>query len=457
MPITDLFNQEIPEGLNDLAANFNKSFPSSYDFAKTFVQTSVSAAGGGNGVTALDDPTYLGFNIRFDIKSPLFEGALEGNPGIPAENGDLENKSDGIPSHPGGQSAVGYLNKVGEETRATYLKAFCQGLREVQQKRPYYFQTIEGLQEAFNKTVNMTPYGGSAEGEGITVGLLEAIDLKMSALFNLYKAACYNVKYRRTILPVNLMYFTCYVDVVEVRKFRSVKSALDAAVQNALAKARNTNNPNDELSKFVNENASRITLKFDECLWDVTASGQVFADVTNAQGSGSMATSSMKWSYGAVEIQSQFAGYDSALVDSANTQPKTFGDLAKSVGKKLLDKQIAGATNLVQRKALSFLQGLKLGNVYGFLNNALNVINNPQGLLSTLQGAAAQEATAPGFQDNIGANVYDGELPPGGSTQTLTSSNIMPEGNDRLPLTQENIFGQAPSGPPSLDRTNIFE
>ena len=193
MPITDLANQQIPEELADLAANFNKSFPNSYDFAKTFVQTPSSAVGGGNGVTSLDDPTYLGFNIRFDIKSPLFEGALEGSPSIPpGENPDELNQGGAheLGSHPAGESAVGYLNKVGETTRATYLKAFCQGLREIQTTRPYYFQTIEGLQEAFNKTVSMTPYGGAADGEGITVGLLEAIDLKMSALFNLYKAAC---------------------------------------------------------------------------------------------------------------------------------------------------------------------------------------------------------------------------------------------------------------------------
>jgi hypothetical protein len=271
----------------------------------------------------------------------------------------------------------------------------------------------------------------------------------MSALFNLYKSACYDVKYRRTLLPINLMYFTCYVDVVEIRKFKSVRNFINAL---------NPLSPDPELSKFVNDNASKITLRFDECLWDVTASGQVFANVTNIQGEpGNFATSSMKWSYGAVEIQSQFAGYDSALIDSAPKQPKTFGDLAKAAGKKLLDKQVAGLENFVQRKALSFVQGLKLGNVYGFINNALNVINNPQGLLGTLQGAAAQEATTPGFQDNIDSNVYEGELPPGGSTQTLESTNIMPEGGDRPPITQTNIFGTAPSGPAPLEPSNIFE
>jgi hypothetical protein len=165
----------------------------------------------------------------------------------------------------------------------------------------------------------------------------------------------------------------------------------------------------------------------------------------------------MKWSYGRVEIESQFAGYDSALIDSAPKQPKTYGDLAKAAGKKMLDKAIQGAENLVQRKALSFVQGLKFGNVYGLRNQFLNTIKNPQGLLSTLQGAIAQEETTPGFVDPLGANIFDGEIAAGGSTQKLQTSNIMPPGDDAQPLTQSNIFGVGPSGPSSFESTNVFD
>ena len=451
MPLTELFNQVPSDEVTGLLGNLQKSFPNSYDMAKTFVQTSSSAAGGGNGVTSLDDPTYLGFNIYFDRMSPLFEGALEGSPAIPASDDPFALEGGGageVGSHPSGESAVGYLNNLGEVTRATYLKAFCQGLKEIESKRSYYFQTIEGLQEAFSKTVNMTPYGGSADGEGITVGLLEAIDLKMSALFNLYKAACYDVKYRRNLIPVNLMYFTVRVEVVEIRKFKQVRNFINAL---------NPLSPEPELSKFVNENFSKITFRFDECEWDASASGQVFANVTNVQDSGNVAISSMKWSYGRVEIESQFAGYDSALVDTAPKQPKTYGDLAKGAGKKLLDKAIQGAENLVQRKALSFVQGLKFGNVYGLGNQILNTIKNPQGLLSALQGALVQEETTPGFTNQIGTNVFEGEIAPGGSTQTLERSNIMPSGDESLPLTQTNIFGAAPSGPAPLEPNNLFD
>jgi len=449
-----IWNQEPPEALANLVGNFQKSFPNSYDYAKTFVQTASSAAGGGNGVTSLDDPTYLGFNIRFDIMSPLFAGALEGNPAIPLSQDPTSftgGGADELGSHPSGESAVGYLNKVGETNRATYLTAFAQGLREIQQTRPYYFQTIEGLQEAWNKTVTMTPYNGSGDGEGITVGLLEAIDLKMSALFSLYKAACYDVKYRRTILPINLMYFNCYVDVVEIRKFRSTGNLIRNFIN-----SQNPNSPENELNKFVNENASMMTFKFEECLWDLNATGQVFANVAN-DGSNSLTTSSMKWQYGKVEIESQFAGYDSALKDTANLKPKTYGDLAKAAGKKFLDKQLTGATNLIQRKAAAFAQGLKFGNAFGLRNDIINAVQNPQGLLSTLQGAAAQELTTPGFDPSIAKvseNIF-GEGPP--EESSLQSSNLFPEEPAEKEFNSSNAFGPAPSGPPPLESQNLFE
>tara|TARA_Y100000389_G_scaffold95890_1_gene92532 strand:+ start:4115 stop:5458 length:1344 start_codon:yes stop_codon:yes gene_type:complete len=442
-----IWNQEIPEDVTNLAANFQKSFPNSYDFAKTFVQTPSSVAGGGNGVTSLDDPTYLGFNLLFDRSSALFNGALVGSPSIPAPqdpNDFSGGDSNSMLTEYNG-SAVGYLNRQGETTLATYLKAFCQGLKEIESKRPYYFQTIEGLQEAWNKTVNMTPYGGSAEGEGIQIGMLEAIDLKMSALFNLYKLACYDNKYRRNRIPVNLMYFNVDIQIVEIRKFKRVRNWISSL---------NPNSPNKEMDKFVNENASMITLRFTDCLWDPTVSGTTFANVSN-DGSNSMATAAMKWSYAKVEVLSQFSGYDSSLKDTAET--KTLGDLAKGMGKKFLDKQMVGVENLVQRKVFGALQNLKFGNAFGLRNDIINTIQNPQGLVSSLQGALVQEETTPGLSSNISDNIFGDEASTvGGSGQTLETSNNFGDSPEQTPFNGGTLFSPQPSGPP-LNSTNIFE
>ena len=463
MPTLELYNPLDPQGvpenyLNaDRLGNITGQFPSKYDFAKTFVSPATTAAGGGNGVTTLDDPTYLGFNIRFDIMSPLFAGALEGNPGQPSGQNDDgvigEPEAHNTPhAHPNGESAVGYLEKVGEPTRAGYLKAFCQGIREIETKRPYYFQTIEGIEEAYNKTVTMTPYGGAADGEGITIGLLEAIDLKMTALFQLYKAAVYDVKYRRCILPINLMYFNVYVDVLEIRKFHSVRKATTAA---------NPNSPENDLTKFVNENTSVVTFKFEECKWDPTVSGTVFANVTNAGGN-AFATSSMKWMYGRVEMESQFSGYDSALKDGKQLQSKAIDNkidlknkqIDKNIFSKaniqskidgITDNAVKGFNNFVERTVNSFTQGAFLGNVFGLRNDVINTIQNPQALVNSLNGAAIQSfagQSAQGINQSIDENIFSGLVPPAGGDDLGSSTNI---------------FGPGPSGPGVFDGGNIFQ
>jgi hypothetical protein len=240
MPVNEPYNPFNDPSLNPLARRPN-------DIIKRFVDTASNISFRGNGVTSLDDPTYLGFSLRFDISSPLFNGAAIGSPGRPPTETPLLDSATNILSGiglappinesgpigeignqiPGGESAVGYLKTLGENTRASYLTSFVQGLREVNEFRPYYWQTIGGLTEAWNKSLNVKdPFQGSADEEGITIGCLEAIDLKISALFNLYKEAVYDNRYKRMVLPQNLMNFRVYIDVFEIRKFKIVFGCL---------------------------------------------------------------------------------------------------------------------------------------------------------------------------------------------------------------------------------------
>ena len=479
MPLVDLANPLNSQGLQQLAGPFGAylgpgaQFPNSYDFAKRFVATPTVAQGGANGVTSLDDPTYLGFQIRFDISSPLFNGAIIGEPEPPAKPpfsetlagggalGDILASLDegiGEPSNansiPAGESAVGYLETIGESTRATYLRAFIQGLREIELSRPYYWQTIEGLSEAWNSTVNMVdPYSGTKEGEGITIGCLEAIDLKMTALFNLYKMATYDVKYKRTVLPINLMYFDVYIDVFEIRKFKTVRNWLNAL---------NLSDSSPDTLNYVNENTSKITFRFSECKWDPTSTGTIFSNVTNAGGN-AMAVSQMKWSYSRVEMEAQFSGYNSALKDQAKLQTGDgkfkFDQAAKNFGKDLLNNAAKGAINKLERGASSLFQSFALGNVFGLRNQIFGAIQNPQALLSAAQGALVQEEQIGGqfakSNRRLGDNVLgDGQQPPTSlPTDNVNAGQIPTEPN---PLSSSNIFGPGPSGPGPLESNNVF-
>ena len=481
MPLIDYANPGGSQGLQQLAGPFGPilgpgaSFPNSYDFAKRFVQNSQTAEGsGGNGVTALDDPTYLGFQLMFDPFSPLFNGAGVGNPGISNSNlpgglgaGNLGSLASqfGIPNsteqtsgsgYEKATSAVGYLEKIGEGTRAQYLRAFIQGLQEINRTRPYYWQTIAGLDEAWNKATafELDPYTGTTGEEGIEIGCLEAIDLKITALFSLYKMAVYDVQYKRFILPKNLMRFDVYVYIQEIRKFKTVRNWLTTF---------NPSNNGADTANFVNENTSQIGFKFTECMWDLVASGKLYENVSNA--GVEAATTAMKFKYSNIEQQSQFSGYDGALKDWTQQQTsQKLGDRVKKFAKDQLANAAEGAINLAQRTVSSAIQGFTLGNVFGVRNEIFSAIQNPQALANAAVGAALQNGEAlqtyEGQQGatNLGDNPLGEGVDPG---TTLTGENNIftpsPTRNTTSPTdVGGNIFPPGAGGP-GLESTNIFD
>lgn len=474
MPIFDLSSEVGPFGEQlgtQLAGPFGplfglqqKGFPSAYPVGKRFVQQSTQLKAA-NGVTDLDDPTYLGFSLQFDIKSPLFNGATIGS--VDDTN---YNKT---------PSAVAYLAKIGEVTRASYLKAFIQGIMKINNERPYYWQTVEGLTEAWTKNTDFSedPYVGTEKGEGITIGCLEAIDLKLTALFTLYRMAVYDSKYRRQIVPNNLLRFDVDVNVQEIRKFKTVRNWLIAM----------NNSENKPSSKdFINENTSQVSFKFTQCMWNATASGKVLDTVSNSELD--VAKTEIKFSYANLSEASQFSGYDGKLVGNAkmvDPAAAKFGDKIKSFAKDQLANQAQGAINSISRTTSSFLQGLTLGNVYGGRNELFAAISNPQSLVNAAIGAALQDSTA-GQPGNFAFRLAGNLFPPGESNRVgngglnISAFDPVPPPMNSLPQVgriqppayqptnfdginppslngNDNIYGSAPSGPSPLTSTNIFD
>lgn len=487
MPIIDLSSQ-IADGAEQLAGPFGslfrkKQFPSSDEFGKRFVSAQKVSSGGGNGVTYLDDPTYLGFTLLFDRTSALFNGALIGSPSppnstfnvdnIPGPLGDaiqflnengltgaantLANNANNMPNA-SEESAVGYLTKIGETTRATYLRAFVQGLFEINSTRPYYWQTVEGLTEAWTAMSEINdPYTGVEIGgkEGITIGCLEAIDLKISALFTLYKLAVYDMNYKRYILPRNLMNFDVTVFVSEIRKFKTVKSFLRSIAASVLNE--------DDTIKYVNQNVSQIGFKFTMCNWIPEACGKVFESVTNAGGN-TFASTSIKWAYSNIQLDSQFSGYDSKLMSEKSQGASQFGvkEAVAKFAKSVVGNAVEGAISAAERRAKSIGQSLLFGNVYGFspalLATRLTNIN-PEILLNAANGAAVQVAEFVRNRSRRGLGIGDNPLGDGIQpartlpNERLFTSKKSPRGSN---LGTGNIFGTGPSGPSPLESTNVF-
>jgi len=475
MPLVDLGNPAGSDGLAQLAGPFGSNlgggtFPRSYEFAKKFVNADKTTMSlGTNGVTSLDDPTYLGFTLMFDISSPLFNGATSGYAVAPgpqtfegfqdsliARDGPspLTEAESAQNNYPSTESAVAYLNKIGEANRVGYLKAFIQGIQEINQTRPYYFQTIQGLQSCWerNSSFSIDPYQGTKEGEGITIGCLEAIDLKITALFSLYKMAVYDSVYKRFIVPKNLLHFNVYVYTQEIRKFQTVRNWLGAA---------NPNQPDKGLKEFINENTSQVGFQFIDCIWDPAACGKVFEGVTNT--GGNIATTEIKWGYDRMENISQFSGYNSKLKDGlqASTDPSFFGKV-KQFGKDAIMGQVDGAIQAAGRAASSLVGGFTLGNVFGARADLLGAISNPQALSNALAGAV--------IGGNDGIDIGQGGI---GISTELSGKvfgqpdppDILKKFNNLDPATppnstlgaSDNVFG--PSGPPltsTIDDGSIF-
>lgn len=472
MPISDLTNEAFDFGGTlgqQLAGPFGpllglqqKSFPASYPIIKRFVQDSAQLRSA-NGVTDLDDPTYLGFSLSFDITSPLFNDATVGSSG------------DSIYSAT--PSAIGYLAAIGEDTRMSYLKSFIQGLQQVNSERPYYWQSIEGLSDVWNKNTDFStdPYVGTANEEGIVIGCLEAIDLKLTALFSLYRMAVYDAKYRRYIVPKNLLRFNVTINIQEIRKFKTVRNWLSSL---------NLSNKRQDTLDYINENTSQISFTLTDCMWIPGESGKVFDNVSNNEIN--VTSTSIKFSYSNIIESSQFSGYDGKLDQNAKlidpSQAK-LGDKIKNFAKDQLANQANGAIDKALRAGNSFLQGLTLGNVYGGRNTLFGAITNPQALINAAIGAAVQEETTFGssFGFRVGENIFPANpIVPGGRLEANRSafdpvtppqnslpqqgriqpSALRPTNNDGLnppTFNSNNLFGSSPSGPPPLTSSNIFE
>lgn len=466
MPITNLAGSftdnlgRIP-GVNAIGTSIGNTFGVDFSRIRKRFDTVSQNLVVGNGLTDIDDPTYLGFTLLFDITSPLFNGAIGGD----SFTGTVE----------GSSSAVGYLEKVGELDRAKYLRAFVQGIRSINADRPYYWQTIVGLDEAWKSLASMgpDPYIGSKDGEGIAIACLEAVDLKITALFSLYKLAVYDAAYKRFVLPRNLMYFDVDVQVAEIRQFKRTINALSASSRGG----RFNNNDSVPAADIVGNNSTFVTFKFTDCLWMAEESGKVFDSVSNA--GGEVASTSIKWSYSNVIIDAQFAGYEQSLLDSRpqNSGPLSNSDrlsknrdqllqFVRNQANQVSQQALNTATNIAERAVLGQAQGLLFGNVHdGVQNQIANVLQNPgSSLVNAAAGATGsginQGGTPPPVNFSIGSNIMPA---PTISKGLLLSEKIQPvarqptnfDGEPVKPLPPTRVFGPAPSGPPPLQPTKV--
>ena len=113
-------------------------------------------------------------------------------------------------------SAWAYLKLNAEDERAEKLKQFVHLLSNINSNSPWYFNSIEGIQEALDRK----PASGNNfefnETKKITIGCLsDAFDNRITTLLDLYRDITWSWKLKKEILPSNLRKFDMAIFIFE--------------------------------------------------------------------------------------------------------------------------------------------------------------------------------------------------------------------------------------------------
>lgn len=151
-----------------------------------------------------DEPTWLNFAIDF-----RFEEA--------APFGDILWTSPLFAKPESSTSAQRYFGSVGHKDKENQIKVFKEILEYITFNAPWYFQTITGLDKMWARGTDIV---AGAKSAVLTIGTLEAIDLRITQLANLYRGAIFDKTHLKERLPDNLQWFAMDIYIAEARNLR---------------------------------------------------------------------------------------------------------------------------------------------------------------------------------------------------------------------------------------------
>jgi len=224
---------------------------------------------------ANEDPTYLGFKFVFDFGAlPVnLEYGWAPSPLLRVPNYTTTDGAANMPQNMFGQpqydftstnvvyySAYNYLlQRDGSYLRgnalkrANALRQFQILLQDINNNSPWFFQSIQGLDQlekfsasGFQPEAGMDTYNSArTAGKKLTVNCLESLNMRMTALANLYNQAMFDADNMRWLVPRNLRKFTMWIYVTEIRNFfKTTRLTGSSAAVSAL----------DDLSSLLSSN-----------------------------------------------------------------------------------------------------------------------------------------------------------------------------------------------------------
>ena len=235
-----------------------------------------------------EDPTYLGFKIVIDFGSlPIRDD--DGLPPSPLFKEQSYIPSGFSSSNPFGQpqysyrttpngainfySAISYLQEREANfprggKRSDMLIQFKNSFSDLLNNSPWFLQSISGLDQlplvarkgfAVEAGEDFNPQ--RTAGKALEFTTLESLNLRMTALADLYNQATFDYDNMRELVPRNLRKFTMYIFVSEIRNFFKTSrligsSAALTAIDNLSTLLGSGNNPGTNLGDVAGEQNS---------------------------------------------------------------------------------------------------------------------------------------------------------------------------------------------------------
>ena len=174
----------------------------------------------------LDEPTFLGFTLKFDFYREASmsnqTGSGDGVFGIPNTTTSLQGLL--LPQNDI-DSAINYLRRVNKPYLSEMIVEFQEQLKYLQDNKPWYFSTISGAGDL----IKIPPPGQTWRGKDkiLTIDCLESLDMQMTFIADLYRKFHYDMYYKRFNLPIDKRRFNCKLIVSEIRNLRTVGSAIE--------------------------------------------------------------------------------------------------------------------------------------------------------------------------------------------------------------------------------------
>jgi len=376
----------------------------------------------------LEEPTFLGFKVMFDFigayYSPLLnisdESADKFKPvtGIGGAQGVNipQINNDAAASSKLKDSAELFLRRNGYSDKANDLIDFISKLSSISQDSEWYFESIAGLESAFNFDFTSNKVRGGDGESLISITLPETLDMRITSMMSKYYNALYDVKNRRDLIPENLKYFSMTVYVADFRDF--------VAYDKTLFAGGNYASPTQAFERALGKqdiqtiDIPQMVLTFKNCYFDPFSFSNILAELNNSEPTQGAHTLDIRYN-GDVEY-SVFDLANNSVIDSKSDtsvinneiksaqdklngfareagieNPEEITNQLATVGSRLAGQGL-GIINQNIERVRGELRDLALGNVYsGNLSTALQ---------ETLLNGAAR-SLVPG----LSANPFNGE------------------------------------------------